>query len=53
MLVAFIENSYKIKVKKIVAKFIIDDHFNIILTGLRELFIDIPNHAPYDIESMK
>lgn len=39
--------------RKIVAKFIIDTHSNIILTGVKELFIAIPNHAPYDVVSMR
>ncbi|KRX03736.1 hypothetical protein PPERSA_04244 [Pseudocohnilembus persalinus] len=41
-LVGYLESSYKVKVKKIIGKFIIDKNMQINLTGLQELLIDVP-----------
>ena len=38
----FIEKAYKVKVKKIVTKFIINVHFQIIFQGCQQLYVDVP-----------
>lgn len=46
--VDFTERGYRVRVKKMVAKFMQDANLNIIFLGLRELRIEFPENAPYD-----
>lgn len=49
-LVEFIERAYRIKIKKLVAKFLY--HETIMFLGLNELLIEVPENAPYEVESL-
>ena len=49
-MVEFIERAYRIKIKKLVAKFLY--HETIMFLGLNELLIEVPENAPYETESL-
>ncbi len=41
-MVSFVEKGYRVKVKKIVAKFIISMHYQILYAGTKFLYVDLP-----------
>ncbi|KAL4482216.1 hypothetical protein ABPG72_017997 [Tetrahymena utriculariae] len=49
----FIEKAYRVKVRKIVAKFLIDMTQKIYLLGCENLMIDITAHSPYQQEQLE
>ncbi|CAK58331.1 unnamed protein product (macronuclear) [Paramecium tetraurelia] len=52
-IVDFLEKAYKVRVKKLVAKFMQNDQQMIYFLGLKELLVDFQENAPYEIQSMK
>jgi len=51
--VDFVEKAYKIKVKKLVAKFMLNQGQIIYFLGLKELFIDFPEKVPFEVQKVK
>ena len=53
-LIRFIESTYKIKVRKLISKFLLDAEENVIFIGAKELLFDFIPNADYDhIEAAK
>ncbi|EGR30343.1 hypothetical protein IMG5_134330 [Ichthyophthirius multifiliis] len=48
----FIEKAYKLKIRKFSPKFMLDKSNSIIFMGIKHLYIDLYNYAPYDIENI-
>lgn len=52
-MVDFLEKAYKIRVKKLIAKFMQNDAQLIYFLGLKELLIEFHENSPYEIQSMR